>query len=128
MILSVSRPLPNEFDLLHEGQILCGFLHLAVTHPAKSWSSCKRKINAIAYETIQLDDGELPGAPADEPDCRTYDRHAMAARLLAEQRGAGTASCQAACRGAAGQSCPCWAPVSWASNAAKMFRIDGRGL
>jgi|BarGraNGADG00212_2_1021979.scaffolds.fasta_scaffold01321_7 alanine dehydrogenase len=60
MILSVSRPLPNEFDLLHEGQILCGFLHLAVTHPAKLELLQKRKINALAYETIQLDDGELP--------------------------------------------------------------------
>src|SRR5512135_1398425 len=59
MILSVSRPLPNEFDLLQEGHILVGFLHLAVTHPAKLELLQKRRITAIAYETIQ-DNGQLP--------------------------------------------------------------------
>ena len=60
MILSVSRPLPNEFELLHEGQILCGFLHLAVSHPAKLALLQKRHVTAIAYETIQAEDGQLP--------------------------------------------------------------------
>jgi alanine dehydrogenase len=60
MILSVSRPLPNEFELLHEGHILCGFLHLAVTHPAKIELLTQRKVTAIAYETIQSPDGHLP--------------------------------------------------------------------
>ena len=60
MILSVSRPVLPEFDLLHEGQILCGFLHLAVAHPAKLEILLERKITAIAYETIQIADGHLP--------------------------------------------------------------------
>ena len=60
MILSVSRPTPQEFDLLHDGQILVGFLHLAVSHPAKIDLLLQRQITAIAYETIQSADGHLP--------------------------------------------------------------------
>lgn len=60
LILSVSRPLIPEFELLQEGQILCGFLHLAVSHPAKVDLLLNRRVTAIAYETIQLPDGHLP--------------------------------------------------------------------
>ena len=60
MILSVSRPMLPEFDLLQEGQILLGFLHLAVAHPGKIELMLKRKVTAIAYETIQTEDGHLP--------------------------------------------------------------------
>jgi alanine dehydrogenase len=60
MILSVSRPTPAEFQLLREGHILCGFLHLAVSHPAKIELLLKRKVAAVAYETIQTEDGYLP--------------------------------------------------------------------
>lgn len=60
MILSVSRPLLSEFELLREGQILCGFLHLAVAHPRKLEILLERKVTAIAYETIQDADGHLP--------------------------------------------------------------------
>jgi alanine dehydrogenase len=60
MILSVSRPTVPEFDLLHEGQILCGFLHLAVAHPSKMDLLLQQKITAIAYETIEDDDGYRP--------------------------------------------------------------------
>ena len=60
MILSVARPLMPEFDLLQEGQILLGFFHLAVAHPGKIELMLKRNITAIAYETIQTEDGHLP--------------------------------------------------------------------
>jgi|YNPNPStandDraft_1061719.scaffolds.fasta_scaffold15603_2 alanine dehydrogenase len=60
LILSVSRPLPAEFELLREGHILCGFLHLAVSHPAKLEILLKRNVTAIGYETIQTADGHLP--------------------------------------------------------------------
>jgi len=60
MILSVSRPLLPEFELLQEGQILCGFLHLAVAQPRKIEILLERKITTIAYETIQEPDGKLP--------------------------------------------------------------------
>jgi alanine dehydrogenase len=60
MILSVSRPVPDEFDLLQEGHILFGFLHLAVIHPARLEMLLKRCVAAVGYETIQTDDGHLP--------------------------------------------------------------------
>lgn len=60
MILTVSRPLLPEFELLHQGQTLCGFLHLAVAHPRKIELLLERKITAIAYETIQDGHGHLP--------------------------------------------------------------------
>ncbi len=43
MVLGVSRPLANEFDLLRSGQILCGFLHLAVSHPAQDGAADREK-------------------------------------------------------------------------------------
>lgn len=60
MILTVSRPLLTEFELMHQGQTLCGFLHLAVAHPRKIELLLERKITAIAYETIQDGHGHLP--------------------------------------------------------------------
>jgi len=60
LILTVSRPTEQEFDLLQDGQILCGFLHLAVAHPARLETLLKRKVTAVAYETIQTTDGRLP--------------------------------------------------------------------
>lgn len=60
LILSVSRPAVAEFEMLQDGHILCGFLHLAVIHPAKLDLLLKHKVEAIGYETIQSDDGHLP--------------------------------------------------------------------
>lgn len=60
LILSFARPLLSEFELLQEGHILCGFLHLAVSHPRKIEILLKRKVTAIGYETIQTADGHLP--------------------------------------------------------------------
>jgi alanine dehydrogenase len=60
LILSVARPLISEFELLQEGHILCGFLHLVVSHPAKVDILLQRKVTTIGYETIQTEDGHLP--------------------------------------------------------------------
>ena len=59
MIVKVKEPLPQEYDLLREGQILYTYLHLA---PALELTKAilRRKIIGIAYETVQLDDGSLP--------------------------------------------------------------------
>jgi alanine dehydrogenase len=59
MIMKVKEPLSEEYELLHEGQILYTYLHLA---PAPELTSAllERKIIGIAYETIQLEDGSLP--------------------------------------------------------------------
>ena len=59
MIIKVKEPLPEEYELLGEGQILYTFLHLA---PAKELALAllERKIIGIAYETVQLQDKSLP--------------------------------------------------------------------
>ena len=59
LIMKVKEPQVSEFPLLRRGLILFTYLHLAademVTHELLN-----RKVTAIAYETIQLDDGSLP--------------------------------------------------------------------
>ncbi|MBI5747849.1 MAG: alanine dehydrogenase [Nitrospinae bacterium] len=59
MIMKVKEPLPSEYDMLREGQILYTYLHLAPA-PDLTKALLKRKIIAIAYETVQLDDSSLP--------------------------------------------------------------------
>ena len=59
MIIKVKEPLESEFDLFHEDQILYTYLHLAAA--VKTLKALqKRKVTAVAYETIQLADGSLP--------------------------------------------------------------------
>ena len=59
MIVKVKEPLPAEYDLLRENQILFTYLHLA---PAKELTLAllKQKIKGVAYETVQTADGHLP--------------------------------------------------------------------
>src|ERR1700735_1038461 len=59
MIVKVKEPLPEEYELLRENQILYTYLHLAA-EPKLTKVLCERKVKAIAYETIQLPDGSLP--------------------------------------------------------------------
>ncbi|KMP10996.1 alanine dehydrogenase [Candidatus Nitromaritima sp. SCGC AAA799-A02] len=59
MIMKVKEPLPEEFDLLREGQILYTYLHLAPA-PDLTRALLDRKIVGIAYETVQLSDNSLP--------------------------------------------------------------------
>ena len=59
MIVKVKEPLPDEFDLMKEGQILYTYLHLAA-EPELTKVLCERKMKAVAYETIQNSDGSLP--------------------------------------------------------------------
>lgn len=59
MVVKVKEPLPQEYPLLREGQVLFTYLHLA---PAPELTSAllERKIIGIAYETVQLEGGSLP--------------------------------------------------------------------
>jgi alanine dehydrogenase len=59
MIMKVKEPQAAEYPLLREGQILYAYLHLA---PAAELTAVmlERKVIAVAYETIQLEDGSLP--------------------------------------------------------------------
>ena len=59
MIIKVKEPLPDEYDLLRENQILYTYLHLAA-EPKLTKVLCERKVKAVAYETIQLPNGNLP--------------------------------------------------------------------
>ncbi|HRO67164.1 MAG TPA: alanine dehydrogenase [Pseudobdellovibrionaceae bacterium] len=59
MIVKVKEPLPDEYDLMKENQILYTYLHLAA-EPKLTKVLCERKVKAIAYETIQPADGSLP--------------------------------------------------------------------
>ncbi len=59
MIVKVKEPLPEEYPLLREGQILYTYLHLAADERLTK-ALMERKIVGIAYETIQLADNSLP--------------------------------------------------------------------
>lgn len=59
MIIKVKEPLPDEYDLMQENQILYTYLHLAA-EPKLTKVLCERKVKAIGYETIELADGSLP--------------------------------------------------------------------
>lgn len=59
MILKVKEPLPQEYPLLREGQVLFTYLHLA-SEPELTRVLMGKKVIAIAYETVQLDSGTLP--------------------------------------------------------------------
>jgi len=59
MIMKVKEPLPAEYDLFHDGQILFTYLHLA-PEPELTRKLVERKVVAIAYETVQLADRSLP--------------------------------------------------------------------
>lgn len=59
MIMKVKEPQESEYDLLREGQILYGYLHLAPA-PGLTKALLAKKVIAVGYETIQLTDGALP--------------------------------------------------------------------
>ncbi|MCO5113809.1 MAG: alanine dehydrogenase [Bdellovibrionaceae bacterium] len=59
MIIKVKEPLPDEYDLMQENQILYTYLHLAA-EPQLTKVLCQRKVKAVAYETIEAADGSLP--------------------------------------------------------------------
>jgi alanine dehydrogenase len=59
-VFKVAAPTTAELDWLVEGQTIVGFLHLASAHPDKVQRLLARRITAVAYEQIALDDGTLP--------------------------------------------------------------------
>lgn len=59
MIIKVKEPLPPEYELFREGQVLFTYLHLA-PEPELTHALMKKKVISIAYETVQLSDGTLP--------------------------------------------------------------------
>ena len=59
MVMKVKEPQKEEYDYFYEGQIIFTYLHLA-SHPELTKALKEKKVTAIAYETIQLDDNSLP--------------------------------------------------------------------
>jgi len=59
MIMKVKEPLPQEYDLFKEEQILFTYLHLA-PEPDLTQMLINKKIVSIAYETVQFNNGSLP--------------------------------------------------------------------
>jgi alanine dehydrogenase len=59
LILKVKEPQPAEYEFLRPEQILFTYLHLAAA-PALADVLLKRGVGAVAYETVQKDDGSLP--------------------------------------------------------------------
>jgi alanine dehydrogenase len=60
LVLKAVRPTDDELGWLREGQIIAGFLHLAAARRNKVEALLEKRITAIAYETIEDDDGTLP--------------------------------------------------------------------
>jgi len=59
MIVKVKEPLPEEYSLFHENQILYTYLHLAADRTLTD-AMMKAGIRGIAYETIETADKQLP--------------------------------------------------------------------
>lgn len=59
MIMKVKEPQESEYRFLRSGLILFTYLHLAANESVTR-ALLERKVTAIGYETIQLDDGSLP--------------------------------------------------------------------
>lgn len=59
MIIKVKEPLPSEYAMFKEGQIIYTYLHLA-PEPELTRALMDKKVTAIAYETVQLPNGALP--------------------------------------------------------------------
>ena len=59
MVMHVKEPLPSEYDLMREDQIVFTYLHLAAAEGLTHALINSRSIG-IAYETIQKPDGSLP--------------------------------------------------------------------
>jgi len=59
MIVKVKEPLGVEYPLFHQGQIVFTYFHFASNVDLLK-ALIKKKVTAIAYETVQNDDGTLP--------------------------------------------------------------------
>lgn len=59
LVIKVKEPLQEEYGYFREGMILYTFLHLAPL-PELTRALVECGVTAIAYETIQLDNGSLP--------------------------------------------------------------------
>ncbi len=59
MVVKVKEPLATEYAYLQKDLILFTYLHLAANRPLTE-QLIDTRVNAIAYETVELPDGKLP--------------------------------------------------------------------
>jgi len=59
LIVKVKEPIPEEYERFRSGQQLFTYLHLAADRQLTEFL-LDRRIDAIAYETVQTPDGRLP--------------------------------------------------------------------
>jgi alanine dehydrogenase len=59
LIVKVKEPVPAEYHRFREGQQLFTYLHLAADRELTEFL-VERRIDSIAYETVQTADGKLP--------------------------------------------------------------------
>ena len=59
MVMKVKEPLPQEYGLIREGQIVFTYFHFAASEELTR-AMIESKCVAIAYETIETADGKLP--------------------------------------------------------------------
>ncbi|MCP3137879.1 alanine dehydrogenase [Pyxidicoccus xibeiensis] len=60
MVVKVKEPIAPEYERMQPGQIIYTYFHLAGVDPELTKTLIKKKATAVAYETLQLDDGSLP--------------------------------------------------------------------
>ena len=60
LVLKAVRPTEEELYWAREGQTIAGFMHLAAARRRRVEVMLEKNITAIAYETIENDDGTLP--------------------------------------------------------------------
>jgi alanine dehydrogenase len=84
LILKVKEPVAEEYHRMREGQTLFTYLHLAADKPLTE-ELTKRRVTAIAYETVELPDHSLPLlAPMSEVAGRLAPQVGAQALLRAE--------------------------------------------
>jgi alanine dehydrogenase len=59
MVVKVKEPVASEYPLLRENQLLFTYLHLA-NEEALTRALVDQRVQAVAYETVQLPTGQLP--------------------------------------------------------------------
>ncbi|MDZ7723461.1 MAG: alanine dehydrogenase [candidate division KSB1 bacterium] len=59
MIIKVKEPLPQEYDLIREKQVVFTYFHFAASQELTD-AMIRRKGICIAYETVETESGELP--------------------------------------------------------------------
>ncbi|MDI6785805.1 MAG: alanine dehydrogenase [bacterium] len=59
LILKVKKPLPKEYEMLKEGQVVFAFFHFASSKEL-TMDLLEKKITCIAYETVQTKEHFLP--------------------------------------------------------------------